>query len=451
MDSPTHVLLEQIQTLLIILERPIVQRQLAVVIVVLLLNWPIILLLRRLLRRFHFSQRTLPNQPEGSPTLGNALATVAPASVSLLGTGAAILLFRIWGYPTGFLSNALLLFVAWLAYSVFVLGLFTLFGTAVQPYHRRILAPLFVGIVAWQLLDNFVDLRLVGQIELFQFFDAAVTVVTLLSAILILYVFILVAWIMQNVLHHMLPRRTAAEPGVVYSVSTISRYTVIALGIIFSLQALGLDLSTLTVIGGGLSIGIGIGLQRIVANFISGIILLFEQSLRPGDVIDIDGEIGTVEQLNIRATVLRTRDNVEVIVPNENFVTTQVRTYTKSTRETRILLPIGVSYKTDMKQLRKVVVETAVRHGLVLKEPEPTLLFRAFGESSLDFDLAVWINQPERTARVRSDLYYMVFETLKQHDIEIPFPQRDLHLKQELVGDDHNIDGADTNSNVPKP
>lgn len=429
MDTPTQVLLEQIQTLLIILERPIVQRQLAVVSIILLLTWPLVLLLRLLLKRFRWSRRKLPNQPQGSPTLGNALITLAPSGFSLLGTSLAILLFRRWGYPTGFLSNALVLFGAWLVYSLFILALFAIFGLAVKPYHRRILAPLFVGIIGWELLDNFVDLPLVGQIELFQFFDASVTVVTLIAAVLVLYVFIIVSWIAQNVLHHTLPRRTDADPGVVYSVSTISRYTIIALGIIFSLQALGLDLSTLTVIGGGLSIGIGIGLQRIVANFLSGIILLFEQSLRPGDVIDINGEIGTVEQLNIRATVVRTRNNVEIIVPNENFVTNQVKTYTKSTRETRILLPFGVSYQTDLKELRRVVLETAVRHGLVLKEPEPTLLFRAFGDSSLNFDLAVWIDQPQHTMRVRSDLYYMIFETFKQNKIEIPYPQRDLRVK----------------------
>lgn len=429
MDSPTQVLLEQIQTLLIILERPIVQRQLAVVVLILLLIWPISLILHRVLSSFRWSRRTLPNQPQGTPTLGNALETLAPASVSLLGGVAAIQLFRAWGYPTGFIINALTLFGAWLGYSLFILALFGLFGATVRPYHRRILAPLFVGIIGWELLDNFVDLRLLGQIELFQFFDASVTVVTLLAAALVLYIFITVSWVLQNVLYHTLPRRTSADPGVVYSVSTISRYTIIALGIIFSLQALGLDLSTLTVIGGGLSIGIGIGLQRIVANFISGIILLFEQSLRPGDVIDIDGEIGTVEQLNIRATVVRTRNNVEVIVPNENFVTTRVKTYTKSTRETRVLLPVGVSYKADPKEVRRLLLETAVRHGLVLKEPEPTLLFRAFGESSLNFDLAVWINQPQHTMRVRSDLYYMIFETFKNNHIEIPFPQRDLHLK----------------------
>lgn len=430
MESPTQILLEQIQTLLIILERPIVQRQLAVVGFILLLNWPLSFYLRRFLRRFSWYRRPLPYAREGGPTLARAVRTLAPAAISLLMNWVIILLFTRWGYPTGFIENAVALFWAWLSYSIFILLLFTLFGAAVRPYQRRILTPLFVGAIGWELLDNFVDLRLLGEIEIFQFFDTSVTLVTLLVAALILYIFITVAWILQNVLYHTLPRRTAADPGAVYSISTISRYIVIALGIIFALQAIGLNLSTLTVIGGGLSIGIGIGLQRIVANFLSGIVLLFEQSLRPGDVIDINGEIGTVEQLNIRATVVRTRNNVEVIVPNENFVTTQVKTYTKSTRETRILLPIGVSYKEDPKEVRRRVLETAARHGLVLKEPEPALLFRGFGESSLSFDLAVWIDQPQHTMRVRSDLYYMVFETFKNHGIEIPFPQRDLNLKQ---------------------
>ena len=429
MEVPTQILLEQLQTLLIILERPIVQRQLAVVGLILLLNWPLSFFLRRLLRHMGWGRRPLLSSREDGLTLAHGLRTLAPASMSLLLGGAIILLFNRWSYPTGFIINALDLFWSWLGYSIFILILFVLFGAAVRPYQRRILTPLFVGIIGWELLDNFVDLRLLGEIELFQFFDAAITAATLLAAILILYIFITVAWIVQNVLHHTLPRRTVADPGVVYSVSTISRYTIIFLGIIFSLQALGLDLSTLTLIGGGLSIGIGIGLQQIVANFLSGIILMFEQSLRPGDVIDINGEIGTVEQLNIRATVIRTRNNVEVIVPNENFVTTQVKTYTKSTRETRILLPIGVSYKEDPKEVRRVTLETLARHGLVLKEPEPALLFRGFGDFSLNFDLALWINQPQHSMRVRSDLYYMIFEAFKNHSIEIPFPQRDLNLK----------------------
>ena len=429
MEVPTQILLEQLQTLLIILERPIVQRQLAVVGLILLLNWPLSFFLQRLLRHIGWGHHLLLQSPEDRLTLAHGLRILAPASMSLLLGGVIILLFNRWSYPTGFIINALDLFWAWLGYSIFILILFVLFGAAVRPYQRRILTPLFVGIIGWELLDNFVDLRLLGEIEIFQFFDASVTAATLLAAILILYIFITVAWIVQNVLHHTLPRRTVADPGVVYSVSTISRYTIIFLGIIFSLQALGLDLSTLTLIGGGLSIGIGIGLQQIVANFLSGIILMFEQSLRPGDVIDINGEIGTVEQLNIRATVIRTRNNVEVIVPNENFVTTQVKTYTKSTRETRILLPIGVSYKEDPKEVRRVTLETISRHGLVLKEPEPALLFRGFGDFSLNFDLALWINQPQHTMRVRSDLYYMIFEAFKNHSIEIPFPQRDLNLK----------------------
>ena len=185
------------------------------------------------------------------------------------------------------------------------------------------------------------------------------------------------------------------------------------------------------------SIGIGIGLQRIVANFISGIVLLFEQSLRPGDVIDINGEIGTVGRLNIRSTVVRTLNNVEVIVPNENFVIKQVTTYTKSNQNVRLLLPVGVSYDADPREVKRVVIEAATKHGLVLDDPEPMLLFRGYGNSSLDFDLAVWIDQPQRAMFVRSDLYYMVFDALGRHDIEIPFPQRDLNLKRgwEQLGD----------------
>lgn len=270
---------------------------------------------------------------------------------------------------------------------------------------------------------------MLASIPLFGLFGAEVTLGSLLGAMIVLYVFTTLAWIIQGNLGRALDSRLGLEAGARHSIVTVSRYTLIGAGLLLSLSVLGLDLTTLTIIGGGLSIGVGFGLQQIVANFISGLVLLFEQTLRPGDVIDLDGEIGIVEQLNIRSTVVRTRDDVEVIVPNEFFLTSKLRTYTKSSRQVRVLVPVGVAYHSDPHQIRELMTAVARRHGLVLTQPEPVVMFRGFGEFTLNFELAVWLEEPDRIPRLRSDLYFMLWDALKEAGVEIPFPQRDLRLR----------------------
>jgi small-conductance mechanosensitive channel len=203
----------------------------------------------------------------------------------------------------------------------------------------------------------------------------------------------------------------------------------VALGLIIFLGMLGLDFTSLAIIAGGLSVGIGIGLQDIVANFVSGLVLLFEQSLRPGDVIELDGRISEVEKISLRATTVRTLTNEELIVPNNNFTTNQVKNFTKSERLVQIVILFGVSYKSDPELVREIAIETSLSHHLVLVDPPPTLLFIGYGDSSLDFELRVSVNQPELTLNIRSDLYYMLWDRLAENDIEIPYPQRDLNFK----------------------
>jgi small-conductance mechanosensitive channel len=202
----------------------------------------------------------------------------------------------------------------------------------------------------------------------------------------------------------------------------------LALGIIISLGILGLDFTSLAIIAGGLSVGIGIGLQDIVANFVSGLVLLFEQSLRPGDVVELDGRISQVEEISLRATTVLTRTNEELIIPNAYFTTQQVKNLTKSDRLVLLRIPLGVSYKSDPELIRQLAMETGLQHPLVLTEPAPELLFLEYGESSLDFVLLVSVNRPEMTLGIRSDIYYMLWKVFAEHNIEIPFPQRDLNL-----------------------
>jgi small-conductance mechanosensitive channel len=163
-------------------------------------------------------------------------------------------------------------------------------------------------------------------------------------------------------------------------------------------------------------------------NFVSGLVLLFEQSLRPGDVVDVDGKLGIVENLSIRATTIRTRNNVEVIVPNGKFTTTEVKTFTGEDTVIRVLIPFGVAYNSNPEEVRDLAAETAAGHNLVQKNPSPVVRFRAFGNSSLDFELGIWIDQPQLQREIASDVYFMLFKAFRHQGITIPFPQRDLNL-----------------------
>ncbi|MCB0187047.1 MAG: mechanosensitive ion channel, partial [Caldilineaceae bacterium] len=193
-------------------------------------------------------------------------------------------------------------------------------------------------------------------------------------------------------------------------------------------------------IGGGLSVGIGFGLQELVANFISGILLLFERTVRPGDMIEVSGQKGVVDKLRMRSTVIRTFDNTEIFVPNKNLLTSSFTAYTQTDRVVRRLLTVGVSYDSDPSQVRTILQDVANRHGLVLKKPEPLVFFLGFGASSLDFQLAVWVDDPLNAMRVASDLYFMIWNEFEKYEIEIPFPQQDLHLRSGPW--DHLQDGS---------
>jgi potassium-dependent mechanosensitive channel len=257
---------------------------------------------------------------------------------------------------------------------------------------------------------------------------ASVDLQRLVVALVILYIFIVAAWLIEQLMMRELPDRLSAEPGVIESFATLARYALLAFGLLAFLGLLGVDFTSLAIVAGGLSVGIGIGMQDIVANFVSGLVLLFEQSLKPGDMVELDGRISKVEKISLRATTVRTFTNEELIIPNASFTTNQVKNLTKSDRLIRLALPFGVSYKSDPEIVRQLAVETSKRHPLVLADPPPKLMFRGYGESSIDFELMVGIDQPELTMVIKSDLYYMLWKTLAENDITIPFPQRDLNL-----------------------
>ena len=191
-----------------------------------------------------------------------------------------------------------------------------------------------------------------------------------------------------------------------------------------------LDLSALAVIVGGLGIGIGFGLQNVVSNFISGLIILAERPIALGHRIEVGSVAGQVTRINLRSTTVVTNDNITIIVPNSNFITNAVTNWSYGDPKVRMRLPVGVAYGSDVEKLRTLLLEVAAENAATLEEPAPAVRFLGFGDSALNFELAIWtIDMAQSPTRFRSELYFAIERKLREHKIEIPFPQRDLHLR----------------------
>jgi small-conductance mechanosensitive channel len=224
--------------------------------------------------------------------------------------------------------------------------------------------------------------------------------------------------------------RIALPRGVPAAISTGVHYAILAAGFVIAIGAAGVDLSKFGLLAGALGVGIGFGLQNVVNNFVSGLILLFERPVQTGDMIDVGGLQGEVRRIGIRSSTVRTFEGADVIVPNASLISERVVNWTFSDRTRRIDVSVGVEYGSDPGKVIALLIETARANSEVLSLPEPAAFFIRFGDSSLDFELRVWCRF-ELGARVKSDLGVAVHDALRGAGIGIPFPQRDVHLKVE--------------------
>jgi len=205
-------------------------------------------------------------------------------------------------------------------------------------------------------------------------------------------------------------------------------YGIMTLGLIIALASLGLETSQFTVIGGALGVGVGFGLQSLVGNFVSGLILMFERPIQIGDTVEVGTLTGSVKRIGIRASVVRTFSGAEVIVPNNDLVSAQVINWTLSDQNRRLELYVGVKYGSDPQQVIDVLMGVIEGNQRLMAEPEPYVLFLGFGESSLDFELRAWTNDPLWWI-LGGEIKIQMYEALQANGIEIPYPQRDLHLR----------------------
>lgn len=218
----------------------------------------------------------------------------------------------------------------------------------------------------------------------------------------------------------------------IYSLGRITYYVIFIIGIVIAISSIGLDFTAFAVIAGALSVGIGFGLQSIVNNFVSGIILLLEKKLRVGDLIQLEsGEVGRVIEVNVRTTLVRTFDNLEILVPNADFVSKKFINWTLTDRVRRVRVPFGVAYGSDKSLVKKAAIEATKNIPMTLEDKPPQVWLTKFGDSSLDFELVVWVNESLVSAPPMGTAAWYTWEietSLREHGIEIPYPVRDVRL-----------------------
>lgn len=268
---------------------------------------------------------------------------------------------------------------------------------------------------------------------LFQLGGEPVTVASLVS----FFVFLLLAFLASKLIQRALGRiyaRRSIEPGVQYALNRLVHYVILGVGAFVALDNLGISITALAGLGAILAVGIGFGLQNITQNFVSGLILLLERPVKKGDFVEVGEVRGTVREIHARATLITTLDNVDVLVPNGDLITQQVVNQTFDDRRVRTRVEVGVAYGSDTELVRDVLERVAMEHPEVLEEPAPKVWFSAFGESSLNFTLLVWVPEALVQGQTASDLRFAIDRAFRENGIEIPFPQRDLHLRSGWEG-----------------
>lgn len=280
------------------------------------------------------------------------------------------------------------------------------------------------------VLNNyFHDLIALISKPLFNIGENPISISSVVIALLIIGVFSKLSNIAEKWIRKVLEPRQELDTGVKGAIERFTRYIVFALGIFISLDSVGISLSSLAAIGAALMVGIGFGLQNITQNFISGLILLFERPIKRGDIISVDGVEGVVEDVNARSTLVLTRDEIAILVPNSKFISEPVTNLSYSSEQIRIHIKVGVAYGSNTALVKDLLLKVAAENSNVLKKPEPIVLFVDFGESSLDFDLILWVNDLWFQKRIASEIRFAIDDIFRKNNVEIPFPQRDLHVR----------------------
>jgi small-conductance mechanosensitive channel len=260
---------------------------------------------------------------------------------------------------------------------------------------------------------------------------------SLLQIFLLIALLVAVFWISSRTKRFLFNRflvNSGLDRSLQYAISQIVSNVVLVVGIFIVLENTGIHLGALTVFAGAVGVGVGFGLQNIASNFISGLVILAERPITLGDRVEVAGVTGQVQQIRARSTVIVTNDNISTIVPNTKFIDSPVTNWTYGDPRVRFRIPVGVAYGSDVEKVRKLLIAAGTEDPHTLEDPAPSVFFEGFGDSSLNFELEVWSSEmSHRPRRYRSDLNFSIERKLREAGIEIPFPQRDLHIRSGVL------------------
>jgi small-conductance mechanosensitive channel len=278
--------------------------------------------------------------------------------------------------------------------------------------------------------DYLEPVRDVLNYTIFTLGEARITPLSIIYLLVLLTLLFVLSNKLRNFLVERLLGHTKLDLGARQAIGTITRYFILFIGFLIILQTVGINLTTLNVLAGAVGIGVGFGLQNIASNFISGLIILFERPVQVGDRIEIENVNGKVISIGARSTIVRTNDNITIIVPNSKFISENVVNWSFEGKKVRFRVPIGVAYNADINLAKRLLLKVAEENGDVLKEPKPSVRLIRFGESSIDLELWVWSKEKlQRKAAFTSDLNFAIWEKFNANNVEIPFPQTDLHIR----------------------
>jgi len=309
----------------------------------------------------------------------------------------------------------------------------------VQPLYRAIRTLLLYATVTTilavtlDLLGLLVYIQRVLSFPLALVGESQLSIWTLIKAILIILGFLFASRLLRAFLDYKIYPSIGFDEGLAYAINMFLNYFFLIVGCLFAMRAVGLDLRVLLIFAGALGIGIGLGLQNTAANLISGFSIVFGQRIRKGDWIQVEDTVGCVEEVSLRCTKVRTRDNIEYLVPNADLTSKMIVNYSLADPQIRLHVPVGVSYSASPREVEQILLRAAEENPLVSKKPAPEVRFSEYGDNSLNFELFAWMDIRECARdKVKSTLYFAIFDGLDAANIEIPFPQRDIHIRSGL-------------------
>jgi len=257
-----------------------------------------------------------------------------------------------------------------------------------------------------------------------------ISVLTVIKGLVYLAVFLWIASLISRIVEDRLKHASSLTPSVIVLTGKITRIVLLTIAFFLAISSVGIDLTVFTVFGGALGVGLGFGLQKVISNFVSGIILLLDKSIKPGDVISVGDTFGWVKSLNARYVSLNTREGIEHLIPNEDLIVQRVENWSFSHNKIRLKIPVGVHYQSDVRKAIELCIQAATNNPRVLDDPEPACHLKGFGDSSVDLEIRMWIDDPQNgLSNVKSEVLLEVWDKFQENHIEIPYPQRDLYIK----------------------